>query len=767
MRFVTTSTASFVRSTLATTLFFTAGTASAVVRNVPAAFPTIQDAINAAAAGDTVLVAAGTYHEQIDFLGKEITVKASSFADPTLTVIDADFIDTAVRIDGGVGPDAKLIGFTIKQGSDTTGGGLDITGDPEIKHCIIKNCDATLGGGAYVNGNATFIDCQFISNEATGGGAMSITGNVTVEDCLFDSNHATGGGAVEMRGICTFADCDFLDNDATSVSSANVLSGTGLFDRCTFDDKDGEVLSTREGLYVSNSIFFSGDVAVEALSISNPVLVTIVNCTIYNGGAAGIELNDLGFPLLALVSNSIIGSNTTSIDVSGAGVTTLVARSNVQGGWPGVGNIDTDPQFVDALAGDLQLRRTSPCIDAGSNALVPAWVTSDLDGNARYVNEVSVLDTGAGTGPIVDMGAIETVCDVRYVNVAAAGANNGTTWTDAYTDLQDAMDDALVTPIQYVLVAQGTYQPDRGTNNRNLRFPLVSGTQLIGGFAGGEVDISERDALAHQTVLSGAIGAAGSGDNSYNVVAALNVDATGGMSGFIVQKGNANGPAAGLRSFGGGIVIQNGAPVIRDCWVRQNESLDGGSGLFALTSDVTIESCRFNMNVSTGAGSAILLSSGQPSIVNTLVHGNDGAGNGAVSFIAVANGLIVNSTIVDNISTAAGCGGVYIAPAAALTLRNSILWKNAGLAGVLEQRQLTSLGLLDVAATSVLGWTGGFGGAGNDGNDPAFVNPLGADLVRGTADDDYRLLAASNAIDNAMSNWLLPSAYTTDLDGTE
>jgi hypothetical protein len=766
------SLSSLVRTTLASTLALglVPSLASAAILNVPAAFPTIQGAINAAAVGDTVLVAPGTYHERIDFNGKEITVKASSAFDPTLTVIDADLLGEAVIIDGGVGPDAKLIGFTIREGSATSGGGLDIDGDPTIKQCIFTLCDATVGGGAIVNGNATFTDCQFIDNDATGGGALSLHGNVTVERCLFQLNHATGGGALEIDGNCTFADCDFIGNDATGASSASVIAGAAIFDRCFFNDGDSVTIESMDALGLSNCLFVNSSTAIRTNSLNVPVLLTVANCTIHNGGAKAIDIIDNGHSSVAVIANSIIGSAATSISVGGTGGARefiTVTRTNIQGGWAGTGNLDVDPQFVNPGAGDFRLKRTSPCIDAGGNGLVPGYVTGDFDGNPRLVNEVGVLDTGAGTSPIVDMGAFEVPCAVRYVNVAATGANDGSSWTDAYTDLQDAMDDALANPIQYVLVAQGTYQPDRGTNNRAFFFPLVSGTQVIGGFAGGETDVSERQPLVYQTTLSGAIGGPGTADNTFNVVRAINVDATGGLAGFIVQKGNANGPAAAQQNFGGGIFVLNGAPIIRECWVRQNESLDGGSGLFAMNSDVAIERCRFNLNVSTGAGSAMLLSSGQPTVTNSLVHGNDGAANGAVSFIAAANGLLVNSTVADNSSTGAGCGGIYVAPPAALTLRNSISWKNAGLAGAVEQRQLTALGFLDVAATSVLGWSGVYGGLGNDGNDPAFVDAMGPDLTRGTADDDYRLRPISNSIDNAMSNWLAPALYPFDLDGAD
>ena len=75
--------------------------------------------------------------------------------------------------------------------------------------------------------------------------------------------------------------------------------------------------------------------------------------------------------------------------------------------WPGDGNINADPLFVDVAGGDLRLGRGSPCIDAGNNAAVPTGVTTDLNGWSRFIDDPCTTDTGSGTAPIVDMGAYE------------------------------------------------------------------------------------------------------------------------------------------------------------------------------------------------------------------------------------------------------------------------------------------------------------------------------------------------------------------------
>ena len=99
-------------------------------------------------------------------------------------------------------------------------------------------------------------------------------------------------------------------------------------------------------------------------------------------------------------------------------------------GTDGGGNVDADPQFVDGdgadgvsgtLDDDLRLQGNSPAIDAGDNSAVPAGMTTDLDGKARFVDVESVPDTGSGVAPIVDMGAYEVAFQAVYLPLIVRG----------------------------------------------------------------------------------------------------------------------------------------------------------------------------------------------------------------------------------------------------------------------------------------------------------------------------------------------------------
>jgi hypothetical protein len=93
------------------------------------------------------------------------------------------------------------------------------------------------------------------------------------------------------------------------------------------------------------------------------------------------------------VANCILWSDSPDEIFDEPGSSTTVTYSDVQGGWPGTGNIDADPLFADA---DGRLLDGSPCIDAGNDAAVPPSVITDLDGNPRI------------QGARVDMGAFES-----------------------------------------------------------------------------------------------------------------------------------------------------------------------------------------------------------------------------------------------------------------------------------------------------------------------------------------------------------------------
>ncbi len=135
---------------------------------------------------------------------------------------------------------------------------------------------------------------------------------------------------------------------------------------------------------------------------------------------------------------------------------------------------------------------------------------------------------------------------VLYVNADAVEAGDGTSWVDAYNDLQDAL--AVAVAGDQIWVAAGTYVPS-ATSARDATFQLKSGVGLYGGFAGTEADHKERDPVVNRTILSGDLngndrivstpeglaGEATRSDNSYHVVTGSGADETAVLDGFTIS----------------------------------------------------------------------------------------------------------------------------------------------------------------------------------------------------------------------------------------
>ena len=213
--------------------------------------------------------------------------------------------------------------------------------------------------------------------------------------------------------------------------------------------------------------------------------------------------------------------------------------SLVQGLNPvGTGNLDgtnpdNDPHFISqpdfntvpTVSGDLRLQPCSPAINIGENASVPSGITTDRDGNPRFYNSGTV-DTGA-----FEYQGAAASDPVVYVNDDASGNNDGTSWTDAFTDLQDAVTLAKsCSNISEIWAAEGTYKPSQGPDGTtdsqaDFTFYLDFDVKICGGFPNsGNPGMNDRDRLAHPTILSGDINGddggifENQGDNVYNVI---------------------------------------------------------------------------------------------------------------------------------------------------------------------------------------------------------------------------------------------------------
>ena len=138
--------------------------------------------------------------------------------------------------------------------------------------------------------------------------------------------------------------------------------------------------------------------------------------------------------------------------------------------------------------------------------------------------------------------------EVRYVDDSATGTSDGSTWCDAFLELQSAL--AVATAGDEIRVAAGTYTPDydpatgQHTGDIDASFQLITGVALRGGYAGcGQADPDARDITLHETILSGDLEQDDppfvvlQPDTSRVVVCGTDTDATAVLDGFTLAAG--------------------------------------------------------------------------------------------------------------------------------------------------------------------------------------------------------------------------------------
>jgi hypothetical protein len=177
---------------------------------------------------------------------------------------------------------------------------------------------------------------------------------------------------------------------------------------------------------------------------------TVLNCTFTENTATGFGdgggMNNNSSPA---VTNCILWGNSPD-EISGSGTPT-VTYSDVQGSWPGIGNIDIDPMFLDPVTGDLRLSPGSPCIDAGHNWAIARLTDTDRDGDPRFVHGPIDPHTGCSHPSIVDMGAYEsqngTASDIRFGDIDGDGVVGVVDFVNVIEHWGDCLDDCCMSDL--------------------------------------------------------------------------------------------------------------------------------------------------------------------------------------------------------------------------------------------------------------------------------------------------------------------------------
>ena len=332
---------------------------------------------------------------------------------------------------GGTDGTAVLDGCTVTAGNadgilqDGRGGGMyNLVGSPMVANCSFTGNFALRGPGILnMLSSPTISNCTFSSNAGADGGGIANLGGSSplITNCTFSGNSTIlGGGMFNQGSSPTVTDCTFSGNTAEGGGGmANLGSSNPTITNCSFHGNSanglgGGMFNQASSPTLVNCTFSGNTTANQGGGMRNyNSSPTLANCTFIGNAASlggGMFNAQNSSPT---VTNCILWGNTGA---SFGGLAPSVTYSNIEGGFAGTGNINADPLLVDADGRDnipgneddnLRLSSGSPCIDAADNTGLPKGITTDLDGNPRFVDDPDTTDTGNGDPPVVDMGAYE------------------------------------------------------------------------------------------------------------------------------------------------------------------------------------------------------------------------------------------------------------------------------------------------------------------------------------------------------------------------
>ncbi len=669
---------------------------------------TVAAAIGAAAAGDEIWVAAGTYPEHVrnatDNGGVSIDVALfGGFSGTETSLSQRDVLanrsildggggpkptppetGSVILIGGGAGPGMRVDGFTITGGHAYLGGGIQIVGSaPTIVNNYIKDNDADAGGGVFItNYKVTppaahpVIDNNVIAlNYAGDGGGIAVEGTdvivhlppvaASITSNLVEENVADyNGGGIGSWGHASLriANNRVRRNAATYDEEGAGSGGGGIF--ATADDFSGEPVqfAIAAPTVVNNVVAANaarkgaGILLIDYPRAPDPALTPppkVTNNTIVANNGAGIGwAND--FPAIA---NNVVAFNAWGLQQWNVGSNAPVIRyNNVYGNSVQESQTDYDGT-ADATGSDGNLS-ADPMLanrEIGDVHLQPGSPCLDA-GNAA--------DVGAGwtdmdgqarvQGGGVDIGADESdgttwnvPTPVYYVSPAGDNTT-GRSWATAKGTVQGAIQAASITGGE-VWVAEGTYA-------EHISIPAY--VYLYGGFAGSESNRAARDVAAHPAVLDGG--------EIPGVVRIVNAGyRASALDGFTVQNGGkytgGTYPFPGTRygGRGGGIYSKLASPSIANNTIRRNSlgdpfdnanKLGYGAGIFLALNYSRIVNNLFaeneTLNTFDGSGGGIHLTYSRPTIEKNTFTRNQARYGPAV--YGWGSAPVITGNVVDN-----------------------------------------------------------------------------------------------------------------------
>jgi hypothetical protein len=633
-----------------------------------------------------------------------------------------------------------------------------------LTRCSFINNSTSGSAGALYDymSNSTLSECTFLRNysRGIGGGILHTDGNLTLTDCIFTENNA--GSSVAIRGSrsqLTLQGCTFSRNYGRAIEDGSEAGS--VFRDCTFTGNSS--LSYSGAVSVFNAEFqrcvFAGNRALrgsnpwsEGGAVSTWRSAVFDNCTFIqnradHGGALYIACSAQQCPISA--NNCIFWGSAGPICTNDPDYTILSLRyCDIQGGWPGEGNIDVDPLFADPgywdpngtpedasddfwVDGDYHLKNQSGRWDPNSQS----WVQDDVTSPCIDAGDPNspVGDEPEPNGGRINMGAYGGTAEAsksyseRIIYVDDDGPAD-------FATIQAAIDDA--NDGDTVLVAPGIYT---GDGNRDIDF-------------GGKA-ITVKSENVPGTCIVDAQGSWNNWHRGFYFHSGEQADSV--LDGFTVTGGYPD------LYGGGGILCSRSSPTIRNCVIVGNVG-PGAGGLGLGGSDTVVSDCII-------AGNRTMFLSG----------GN--ADGGGLTCEGDGHAVLENCTIYGNRTGVSGAGGAIYAGLGRwgkISLVNCILFGNRAVYGNQISRAPINMAVpaisVEVRNCLIENDPNALGGSvllshlidciwGN----PLFANPGHWDdeiIPRSWTDGDYHLKSQSGRWDPNSESWVIDDVTSPCID---
>jgi hypothetical protein len=369
--------------------------------HVPADYPTLQRAIDAATAGQEVVVSPGTYSGEgnwnLELRGKAITVRSEKGAEQTILDCQGPYqgpemlSNRAFYIHQDEGAGTVIQGFTIQNGnipgnagildtapftpgpSNPVGGAIYCeNAGPTIVDCVIQASGAEFGGGiGCVNGTPTIVNCRIAGCKAGGlgnaksggyGGAIALLrrSNATIRKCVIGGNrvyyNGLGGGIYIRASSAQIAGCEILSGNSDGNLNGGGIAIGGPYSKVTAD----HCVIASNSAQIGSGIWIDGrHDTYTGGGFTGPVCeVGVTNCTVADNlltnamppyPAGGIYSSKADIR----VRNSIIyGNGGQEVQIIDPVINSPVTYSDIKGGYAGAGNINAAPGFAPVAAGE-------------------------------------------------------------------------------------------------------------------------------------------------------------------------------------------------------------------------------------------------------------------------------------------------------------------------------------------------------------------------------------------------------------------------------